>query len=103
MASARQAVELQQQVLTSDPGGTPSRISMADYESRLGSVYLSLGDAGRGVKNFADAAQWYSKAVALYDVLGHEGHLRSPILRQDAEKSRLALARCLAKLPSRRL
>jgi tetratricopeptide (TPR) repeat protein len=95
--NASEAVDLQQSVLLADPNSTPARISMAEFEARLGEVHMSIAESKSkrdGVQHWRDAAEWYARAAARYDALEREGHLRSPQLRAEADRSRHLLVRC---------
>jgi eukaryotic-like serine/threonine-protein kinase len=89
LTSIRRAVDLQQQMFEVDAKGVPVRLSLADYQARLGGVYAAL-------KEWHNAAQSWTHAVALYDELDREGHLRASEVRRDAERSRVEAARCTA-------
>jgi tetratricopeptide (TPR) repeat protein len=93
LESARTAVELQQAVVEQDQGGVPVRISLAEFEARLGSVQAALASAGSSA-HWKEALQAYSEAVRLYDGLEAEGNLKGPALRNEAAAARAALSRC---------
>lgn len=89
LVSIRRSLTLQQQLLTVDAKGVPARMSLADYESRLASIYAAIQQPQQ-------AAQTWTQAVALYDELDREGHLRAPDVRSDAQRARAEAARYAA-------
>ena len=89
LASIRRAVDLQRRLLAVDVRGVPVRMQLADFEARLASIYAERAD-------WHNAAQSWTRAVSVYDELDHEGHLRSPDERADAEQARLEARRCAA-------
>jgi eukaryotic-like serine/threonine-protein kinase len=98
LSSATAAVSLQEEALNNDPRGIPVRISMAQFERRLGAAHAGLAENGRGRHHWKTAAYWYGRSVAHFDELRAEGHMRSPALREDADGARKALDRCRSKL-----
>jgi tetratricopeptide (TPR) repeat protein len=94
LASATTAVSLQEQALAHDPQGIPVRISMAQYEWRLGAAHMALAEKPNGRNYWRSAAHWYARAVSHFDQLRSEGHLRSLSIRGHAERARQALERC---------
>ncbi len=98
LPSARTAVTLQEQVVASDPKGTPVRVFMAEIETRLAKVYDAMG---KGEPRYLqDAANWYGRALQIWDELESEGVLRGPSVRVDIENTRRARERCLAAVKS---
>ena len=102
LVNAKTAVGLQDQVVASDPKGVPGRISMAEFEARVGAVHLALAGRPHGRAHWHDGADWYRKAVTLYDALASEGNLRSPGIRREAAEARTALERCDRELAGMR-
>lgn len=95
LASATLAVSLQEEALSQDPNGIPVRISMAQFEWKLGAAYMALAEKGGGATSqWKSAAHWYGRSVDRFDKLDSEGHMRSGLLRADATRAREALARC---------
>ena len=86
LVSIRRALALQQQLLAVDATGVPARMSLADYESRLASIYAAVHQPQQ-------AGQSWKDAVVLYDELDREGHLRAPDVRSDAQHARTEAAR----------
>ena len=86
LASIRHALALQQQLLAIDSDGVPARMSLADYESRLATIYAAL-------RQPRQAAQTWTQAVAVYDELDRQGHLRAADVRSDAQHARTEAAR----------
>jgi non-specific serine/threonine protein kinase/serine/threonine-protein kinase len=87
LASVRRAVDLQRQMLALDAKAIPSRMSLADYKCREAAIYSAM-------RQWRNAAQSWTRAVALYDELDREGHLRAPDVRSDAARARAEAARC---------
>jgi len=85
-ASILRALLLQRQLLALDPHGVPVRLSLADYQGRLGAI-----DDATGHKR--EAAQNWRRASAIYDELDREGHLEASDVRDDAQKARAEAAR----------
>jgi len=81
LASLLHAVSLQSEVLALDSHGVPVRFSLADYEARLAALYAATGHE-------REAAENWQRAVAVYDELDREGHLKASDARSDAEKVR---------------
>jgi tetratricopeptide (TPR) repeat protein len=84
--SILRALSLQREVLVSDSRGVPARLSLADYQGRLGAI-----DAAMGQRH--EAAQNWRRAAAIYDELDREGHLEASDVRRDAEKAWAEAAR----------
>jgi len=85
-AGILRALLLQRQLLALDPHGVPVRLSLADYQGRLGWI-----DEATGHKR--EAAQNWRRASAIYDELDREGHLEASDVRDDAQKARAEAAR----------
>ena len=94
LASATTSVSLQEEALSNDPKGIPIRISMAQYEWRLGAAHVALAEKNAGRHHWRSAAHWYGRAVERFDQLQAEGHLRSGLIRTDAVRARQELERC---------
>lgn len=78
VASMQRAIEIQRQSLAANPKGVPVRISLATYEGRLAGYYT-------GQRQYRDANQSWSRAVAIYDQLDKEGLIQVPDVRHDAQ------------------
>ena len=83
----RKAVELQTTIIELDPKGTAARISMADYQSRLGTAntLLARESAGpRAQQYWREAAKYFRRADALFAAMSGEGLLLSAQIKQEA-------------------
>jgi non-specific serine/threonine protein kinase/serine/threonine-protein kinase len=81
LASLLHAVSLQSEVLALDSQGVPVRFSLADYEARLAALHAALGHEREAVQN-------WQRALAIYDELNREGHLKASDARSDAQNVR---------------
>jgi non-specific serine/threonine protein kinase/serine/threonine-protein kinase len=97
LASAKQAVENQERVLAEDSGGVPTRVSMADFESRLGLVYMTIAQRTGKPQTWDEAANWFRRSVQRYGELTTEGQMRTAGMRRDAEQARTMLEECVAR------
>jgi hypothetical protein len=87
-------VTLHAEALSHDEKGIPVRISMAQYEWRLGAAYMALAEKSGSKQHWRSASHWYGRSVERFDQLEAEGHLRSGNIRADAGRARAALERC---------
>ncbi len=84
LKSIERSIQLEEELLALDASGVPVRVSLADYEGRRAVIHESLGQRGR-------AAEDWSRAVALWNALEREGHLRAPDVKEAAAKAREAM------------
>jgi non-specific serine/threonine protein kinase/serine/threonine-protein kinase len=93
LESARMAVQLQESVMALDGRAVPMRVSMAEFQARVGAVLAAIAAEGRR-SYWVDAAHSYRDAVVEYNALQAEGYLRGADVRSEAAAAKDALARC---------
>ena len=98
LQAAVAGVELHGETLAVDPTGIPARISMSEYEARLGAVHEALAGSGESSAQLREALSWYKRAAERYAALEAEGNLPSPALRKEAANARAAVVRLESSL-----
>ena len=101
LQSAIAGVDLHTESLEIDPTGVPARISMAEYEARLGAIYEALESKNKTGAHARDALKWYRRAAERYAKLEGEGNLPSPALRAEAARSKANVQRLETALMAR--
>jgi non-specific serine/threonine protein kinase/serine/threonine-protein kinase len=82
--AVERSIQLEDQLLALDARAVPVRVSLADYEGRLAAIHESMG-------LMRQAADDWSRSVALWNALEREGHLRAPDVKEAAEQARAAM------------